>query len=149
MESLARTILDERDYREWQQVPESDRRETFFRTWTRKEARCKADGSGISEGVSHVRVPLTPMGEGSCHKLASSHDRLQWCLSDWAPFGEASSAVVIEALPGEFIRSYRDCRLQYPDIPFDIESQPFRPVLVNAVLTKRTYETGLSQRPAR
>lgn len=110
MQSVARAIFSDVDYDHWDSIAASLRPESFFRAWARKEARGKADGSGISNGVANIHVPLEPFGTDSFRVIPVQDDckNEAWCLSDWNAFGDASAAVVIEAMPGESFCAFRD-----------------------------------------
>lgn len=41
-------------------LPEAERREAFFRCWTRKEAFVKANGEGLTYGLDQFTVSLSP-----------------------------------------------------------------------------------------
>jgi 4'-phosphopantetheinyl transferase len=111
LESLARTIYDDADQRQWQMLPDCRRTDTFFRSWARKEALGKADGSGISEGAKNLRVPLQPLATGHCHVIcqaASGGSPVTWCLSDWHADSTVAASLVVETRCHETWLGYDD-----------------------------------------
>ncbi len=66
--------------REEQEMVQSNRQE-FLRIWTRREARVKAEGSGISKGFSHLNT-LEEERTGT------------WCYTEWTFAGSHRGAVV-------------------------------------------------------
>lgn len=70
--------------------------EGFFNAWTRKEAYLKATGEGITHGLHHFDVSLTP-GEPAM-LLADRRDPLatsRWRLSAIAPGVDYAGAIVV------------------------------------------------------
>ena len=110
MESVARSILDERDRETWNAVPNTGRIESFYRIWTRKEARVKADGSGISAGVRQIHVPAEPfcVGQGRMIDEGESLQIVRWCLSDWNVARDTSASVAVETRSQQTTVRYSD-----------------------------------------
>jgi 4'-phosphopantetheinyl transferase len=59
-ERVARRFFDEREATALFSLPEEERRQAFFRCWTRKEAYMKATGHGVALGLSSFAVSLAP-----------------------------------------------------------------------------------------
>ncbi len=57
---LACRFFTEREYKEYQSLPVSDRVEGFFTCWTRKEAYLKATGEGLYREPDSFEVSLVP-----------------------------------------------------------------------------------------
>ncbi|MGI9519779.1 MAG: 4'-phosphopantetheinyl transferase family protein [Pirellulaceae bacterium] len=103
--SVARRIFNDRDFVEWQCLTLQQKPDWFFRAWTRKEARGKADGTGISRGPENLQVPLQPFEPGAAQLL----DDGVWLLSDWDPLPDAPASLVIAVGPRrQPMTSYRD-----------------------------------------
>ena len=102
--SMARTIFVEKQYAQWDALPEQQKQTAFYRAWTRKEAIAKIDGRGISNGLTGIDVPLEDLGtsHAACVRLfevPASQTQTQPCwavLSDWCPFEEATGSVAFE-----------------------------------------------------
>jgi 4'-phosphopantetheinyl transferase len=77
----------------------------FFAAWTRKEAYLKATGHGITRGLHHFDVTLTP-GERA-RLLADRLDRdatERWSMTELAPGPGYSGALVVESPLREVLR---------------------------------------------
>jgi 4'-phosphopantetheinyl transferase len=83
-----------------QALPEPERQSAFFRCWTQKEAVLKALGNGISAGLNHFEVPLSPAHPDRpfhfCPKLLSDSD---WLIFPLAPAPRYLGALALPAQP--------------------------------------------------
>jgi 4'-phosphopantetheinyl transferase len=79
-------------------LPERDRKQTFFRYWTRKEALLKAMGVGLSFPLNKVDVITDISEEPSevCVKIHEGNVETEWTLQDINVFEGFASAVALE-----------------------------------------------------
>ncbi len=94
LEMTARGIFNESDYREWAGLPAHLKKPFFYRAWTRKEARGKADGTGILTGPKNIDVPVDPIAPGTARILGNGDNC--WNLSDWKPFDNSFACLAIK-----------------------------------------------------
>ena len=75
-----------------------ERREAFFKVWTRKEAYLKAIGVGLSEPLYYVEVSVSPQGQpGLSNVVGNSQAASRWFLQDMAsPPGYVATLAVEE-----------------------------------------------------
>ncbi len=97
---LAQRVFSPREIERFESLSAGERKEAFFRAWTRKEAFVKAHGEGISLGLKRFDVTLEP---GRVAQLLASRipgDRSgNWQLAD-LDFGlEHAAALCVERLP--------------------------------------------------
>ncbi|UNO40787.1 4'-phosphopantetheinyl transferase superfamily protein [Streptomyces sp. MST-110588] len=97
---LARRVLDPAELARFQELPESERAQDFFRVWTRKEAVLKATGEGLrlpmnavgfDRGGRLTAYPGRPDLPGATH-MFDLHPRP--CLDD-VPDGEYRAALAV------------------------------------------------------
>ena len=81
----------------WQTLAEDERRDAFFRGWTRKEAYLKARGVGLSAGLDQFDVSLVP---GQPTRLVeggeTNHTATPWQVYDVSPGRGYSAAFAVE-----------------------------------------------------
>jgi 4'-phosphopantetheinyl transferase len=58
LDELAEKILAPSDLQAFKTIQDSDKRAAFFQSWTGKECYFKAKGTGISEGLQNVSIPV-------------------------------------------------------------------------------------------
>ncbi len=94
MERVAESIFSSSDFEQWIQLSNPEQLDSFYWSWTRKEAVSKIDGSGISQGVKQFEVPLDrlPTGEAQWVKRVSD-SKIHPVISDWL-LGDSISATV-------------------------------------------------------
>ncbi len=80
-EELTRLLLCEAELRAWQAVPLAQRRLSFFRTWTRKEALLKASGKGLAGNMRQLCLPLSPQVL-ALHDYFTPIENHAWTLYD-------------------------------------------------------------------
>ena len=105
LSSMARNIFVDKQYAQWDALPEQQKQTAFYRAWTRKEAVAKIDGRGISNGLTGIDVPLEDLGasQTACVRLleagaGQTQTPPYWAvLSDWCPFEEATGSVAFES----------------------------------------------------
>ena len=98
-EELVGHALTPTEIQQLAKLPVSCRRESFFRTWTRKEALLKALGTGLSTEMNQLEIGLPALG----HEMVSVTIPDQTAPSDWwlaeIQLGPKVSATV--AAPGK------------------------------------------------
>lgn len=81
-----------------QALPESQHREAFFATWTRKEAFLKARGSGMALPLGAFEVTVGPAGPARLEATRDDPDEAaRWSLHDLDPVSGFRGAVCVEA----------------------------------------------------
>jgi len=89
-----------------------EKREAFFRLWTRKEALLKAVGTGVSGGLS--RFEISCLSEETPRVLAPRKESKNWTLFDLEVEAEYSGALAVRA---ENTTEYSVCQFQFIDEP--------------------------------
>jgi 4'-phosphopantetheinyl transferase len=98
MDRIAHRIFSESDYRVWVRLPEQLRQTTFYKCWTQKEALIKACGSGLSQPMNQIAVPVLA-GEsssliswnGNCEQASD------WSMCSFTPEPETIAACALQA----------------------------------------------------
>ncbi len=81
-------------------LPPADKAAAFFAGWTRKEAYIKATGCGITQGLDHFDVSLTP-GDARLECDRREADATErWSMQDLVPGAGYSGAVIAEGAYG-------------------------------------------------
>lgn len=104
MAAISRTIFRDDSYTKWDALPEEQKLNAFYQSWTRKEAVAKVDGQGISNGLADIDVPLGNLerSKATCvrlHESALGQEQVGSglaVLSDWCPFDEVAASVAFE-----------------------------------------------------
>lgn len=103
VEELAERFFSSAEKQVIRDLPPENRREAFFRCWTRKEAYIKAIGEGLSHPLHQFDVSLAP---GETHALLCTRpdadEASRWMLRD-VPVGAgyvSAVAVEIDPAPG-------------------------------------------------
>ena len=78
-------------------LPESERREAFFRGWTRKEAWLKALGTGLTTPLDSFDVPLGRRSSSTFFPVPGSKE---WLMGDLDVGAGFSAALVLPVGPG-------------------------------------------------
>jgi len=116
MEQVAKSIFSDSDFDRWIQLSEPEKLDAFYRSWTRKEAVSKIDGSGISQGVKHFEVPLDRLPAGETQSVKSqTGSTIHPVISDWL-MSDTSSATVAFNGPAD------TPRITYADQPVRLGS---------------------------
>jgi len=78
-------------------IPREQRREAFFRCWTRKEAYLKAQGSGVFGGSTGFDVSLAPEEPARLQRIQGDPDEAApWTLRDLTPAAGFVAAVLAQ-----------------------------------------------------
>ena len=81
-----------------QALPESQHREAFFATWTRKEAFLKARGSGMALPLGAFSVTVDPGGPARLETTRDDSDEAaRWSMHDLDPISGFRGAVCVAA----------------------------------------------------
>ena len=95
MAGTAGTIFNGADYRAWFAMATNERENSFFRSWTRKESAVKANGAGISLGVSQIVVPVHPVPLTSLFKVSVLGK--DYLVSDFDRCPEISMSLAVQS----------------------------------------------------
>jgi medium-chain acyl-[acyl-carrier-protein] hydrolase len=96
-EELAERFFSPREVAALRGLPQGQRREAFFRCWTRKEAYIKARGAGLALPLDRFDVTLRPDEPAA---LLATHDEPaeagRWSLRNLAPGDGYAGALAVE-----------------------------------------------------
>jgi len=95
IDEMSRASLSERERIALEALPRAQRRETFFRWWTRKEAVLKATGQGLAaplESLSVIPPDLLPPGDADEDPAG-----VPWCVWDLEPWRGFAGALACRA----------------------------------------------------
>lgn len=99
MDRLARRFFSIREYAALRALPPEERREAFFRCWTRKEAYVKARGDGLTLPLDRFDVSLRP---GAPAALLGTRpdpaEATRWGLHDLGLMDGYQSALAVEVV---------------------------------------------------
>jgi len=94
LELVAESMMDSASFAIWQALDTEQRLAFFYRIWTRKESRGKADGSGISLGPKDISVPIEELKQGDSIRQKEGTDS-SWLYSNWSPFTGCTACLTI------------------------------------------------------
>lgn len=96
-ESIARRFFSPSEVEALLALPEGERRDAFFRCWTRKEAYIKARGDGLSLALDQFDVSLAP-GEPATllRTRQDAADAARWSLRDLPAGPGYAAALAVE-----------------------------------------------------
>jgi 4'-phosphopantetheinyl transferase len=92
---LAARVLSKRELQVWNAIPNPvKRRETFLRTWARKEAYVKATGEGLRHDLGNIELPVdaTPFDVPSAKRPTD-----RWMVYNLSVPRELTAALAVEA----------------------------------------------------
>lgn len=85
-----------------QSLPMDQKRESFFKIWTCKEAFLKANGSGLTSPINEVEVALTTDKTASLTSIGGNREQAaHWRLELFTPLAGYQSALAIEKQGGK------------------------------------------------
>lgn len=85
MDQVVKKFFAEKEQATFYNLHPNERREAFFKVWTRKEAYLKAIGVGLSEPLHYVEVSVSPQDQpGLLSVVGTSQDASHWSLQDMA-----------------------------------------------------------------
>lgn len=96
-EGIAKRFFSQEEQEQLLALPLNERRESFYRCWSRKEAYIKVIGQGLSFPLGEFSVSLRP--EGMNNLLSVHHDANQakrWALGSLNIETEYASAIAVE-----------------------------------------------------
>lgn len=96
-ESIAHRFFSRAENEAFAALPESERRDAFFRCWTRKEAFIKGTGRGLSYGLGRFDVTLAP-AEAARLLRAEDDDPSRWSLCDLPAGSDYAAALAVEGV---------------------------------------------------
>ncbi len=97
VDQLAKSCLSAREWSLFQRLPELQKPERFFRTWTRKEAYLKAKGQGLALPLDQIEVSWLPTDTPQLvHSPALPEAAERWSLRDLDPGPGYVAALVVE-----------------------------------------------------
>jgi 4'-phosphopantetheinyl transferase len=98
VEDLAKRYFSPNEFKRLRSLPVDQRREAFYRGWTRKEAYLKGRGEGLSYGLDRVEVSLAP--DEPAIILGASDDpdvSRRWTVQHLSPAPGYIGAAAVEA----------------------------------------------------
>lgn len=99
-EAIARRTFSASENEALRAVPEAQRRESFFRCWTRKEAFIKAVGQGLSYPLNQFAVSLDPGEPAALLKVENDPDAVtRWSMHGFTPAPGYLAALVVAGQP--------------------------------------------------
>jgi 4'-phosphopantetheinyl transferase len=99
-ESIARRYFADSEKRALAALPPSERREAFFRCWTRKEAVLKGLGVGLTFPLDRVEVPVHADASGGVLALDERLGRADvWTLAHLTPADKYVAALAFQNGP--------------------------------------------------
>jgi 4'-phosphopantetheinyl transferase len=97
MEQIIEQLFSAKERVVFNALPISEKRETFFNWWTRKEAFTKATGNGLSHPLDRFDALLAGGKTGeSLGILGCAQECQGWSIFDMTPAEEFAGAVVVE-----------------------------------------------------
>lgn len=109
-DKLVKQFFSIREVRLFQELPEAERVEAFFKLWTRKEALLKATGDGIGSPLKLVEVTFLPEDRPAFLNLPTAvGPAVQWTLIHLIP-----ASGFIGALACPFAAPDLQCRAWHP-----------------------------------
>ena len=94
LDSITRLVLTSRERRQLANLRPRQRRDAFFRAWTRKEAFLKATGDGLTRPAERIEVSLAPRGSRLLLAVDGDPDAAgHWQVRD-LPAGRGYSAAL-------------------------------------------------------
>ena len=97
LEGIAQRFFAPEESRQLIGMPESEKKEAFYRGWTRKEAYTKAIGAGLSFSLSRFVVTLeAEVGMAALRQVDHSAQQVaQWSLGSLHPFQDYAVALAV------------------------------------------------------
>lgn len=97
MDLIAQRYFSAREYEILKNLSNTEKTQTFYNGWTRKEAFLKAHGQGLSYSLDKVEVTMHP---NETVKFLALHDAQEniseWSLYELAPLTQYASALVVK-----------------------------------------------------
>jgi 4'-phosphopantetheinyl transferase len=98
VESLAKRYFSPNEWEKLLLLSDDQRRQGFYRGWTRKEAYLKARGEGLSYELNQVEVTLAPGEPASLLRVRDDPNASEkWTLKDLAPARDYIGAAAVES----------------------------------------------------
>jgi 4'-phosphopantetheinyl transferase len=98
VESLAKRYFSPNEWEKLRLLPDDQRKQGFYRAWTRKEAYLKARGVGLSYELNQVEVNLAPGEPASLLGVRDDPNAsAKWTLEDLAPARDYIGAAAVES----------------------------------------------------
>jgi 4'-phosphopantetheinyl transferase len=93
---IADVYFSRQEREELHSLQRSERREAFFRCWTRKEAVTKASGEGLGTPIDSFEVDLTAASTSALNRdTGRREEEVRWCVRDLqSPRGYAAAGAV-------------------------------------------------------
>lgn len=98
MDNIARRFFSAIESAAYLSVAESEKADTFFNCWTRKEAFIKAVGEGLSFPLDEFTVSLLPGEPAQLLTVrGSEQEAARWSMQSFDPFPGYRGALVVES----------------------------------------------------
>ena len=98
MDNIARRFFSATESAAYLSVADSQKPDTFFNCWTRKEAFIKAVGEGLSFPLDEFEVSLLPGEPAQLLKVrGSEQEAARWSMRSFDPFPGYRGALIVES----------------------------------------------------
>jgi 4'-phosphopantetheinyl transferase len=97
MDEIADQFFSVKENSMYRTLSDSNKKEAFFKCWTRKEAFIKANGEGLGFGLNQFEVSLTPGERAVLISIKSDlRKALCWSLQDLNPGPDLAAALAVQ-----------------------------------------------------
>jgi len=97
MDKVAEQVFSTKEIAVLRSFPEAEKKEVFFKFWTRKEAYLKAIGEGFSSALDTIDISSYPFNASvSVNAAKNSEDKNHWTVQDLTPLPGFAAAFAVE-----------------------------------------------------
>ena len=94
IDAVGKRFFSDNEWRDLRDLPEDQRRQNFFRCWTRKEAFVKALGDGLTFSLKAFDVTVGEVAQ--LKRIDGEHDPQKWTLQTFDPAPDYVGALAFE-----------------------------------------------------
>ena len=115
MENVAKQVFSTKEMAVLRSTPAAEKKEVFFKFWTRKEAYIKGVGEGFSSPLDSIDISAATIGEPICvQPVANPASKNLWIVQDLRPLPGFAAAFAAEGdcatphcwrIPNSFIQT--------------------------------------------
>jgi 4'-phosphopantetheinyl transferase len=95
-EEIANRLFSDREKAAVHALAGNERRETFFKIWTAKEAYLKACGEGLTYPLNKIETPIDPPEVPPLRVQGDMQKDSRWSLEQLRPISDFTAALVVE-----------------------------------------------------